>query len=48
MYAMKPGLSGSIWLLNSRGVNAFYRRNLGGRQKGLSVAFDLATHPAIL
>ena len=24
--------------------NAFYRRNLGGGQKGLSVAFDLATH----
>ena len=25
-------------------VNAFYRRNLAGGQKGLSVAFDLATH----
>ena len=24
--------------------NAFYRRNLGAGQKGLSVAFDLATH----
>jgi len=24
--------------------NAFYRRNLAGGQKGLSVAFDLATH----
>ncbi|HEX8532098.1 MAG TPA: methylmalonyl-CoA mutase, partial [Cytophagales bacterium] len=24
--------------------NAFYRRNLGGGQNGLSVAFDLATH----
>src|SRR5688572_22298634 len=24
--------------------NAFYRRNLRGGQKGLSVAFDLATH----
>src|SRR5204862_6730615 len=24
--------------------NAFYRRNLGARQKGLSVAFDIATH----
>jgi len=24
--------------------NAFYRRNLAARQKGLSVAFDLATH----
>src|SRR6478672_5228253 len=25
--------------------NAFYRRNLAAGQKGLSVAFDLATHP---
>src|SRR6202012_1486114 len=24
--------------------NAFYRRNLAGGQRGLSVAFDLATH----
>jgi methylmalonyl-CoA mutase len=24
--------------------NAFYRRNLAGGQKGLSIAFDLATH----
>ena len=24
--------------------NAFYRRNLASGQKGLSVAFDLATH----
>jgi methylmalonyl-CoA mutase len=24
--------------------NAFYRRNLAARQKGLSVAFDLPTH----
>ncbi|MEM7258961.1 MAG: methylmalonyl-CoA mutase family protein, partial [Pseudomonadota bacterium] len=24
--------------------NAFYRKNLAGGQKGLSVAFDLATH----
>ncbi len=27
-----------------RNRNAFYRRNLAGGQKGLSVAFDLATH----
>ena len=27
--------------------NAFYRRNLAGGQKGLSVAFDLATHPGL-
>src|SRR5664279_1098798 len=25
-------------------ANAFYRRNLAGGQKGLSIAFDLATH----
>jgi methylmalonyl-CoA mutase N-terminal domain/subunit len=24
--------------------NAFYRRNLAAGQKGLSIAFDLATH----
>jgi methylmalonyl-CoA mutase len=28
----------------ARESNAFYRRNLAGGQKGLSVAFDLATH----
>jgi methylmalonyl-CoA mutase len=28
----------------ARDSNAFYRRNLAGGQKGLSVAFDLATH----
>ena len=27
--------------------NAFYRRNLAAGQKGLSVAFDLATHPRL-
>ena len=27
-----------------RNSNAFYRRNLAAGQKGLSVAFDLATH----
>ena len=31
-------------LLHGRGSNAFYRRNLAAGQKGLSVAFDLATH----
>ena len=31
-------------LLHRRGSNAFYRRNLAAGQKGLSVAFDLATH----
>lgn len=29
---------------NARESNAFYRRNLAAGQKGLSVAFDLATH----
>ncbi len=31
-------------LLHRRGVQRFYRRNLAAGQKGLSVAFDLATH----
>lgn len=29
---------------HSEEFNAFYRRNLASGQKGLSVAFDLATH----
>lgn len=29
---------------NAKDSNAFYRRNLAQGQKGLSVAFDLATH----
>lgn len=32
------------WFFNSKESNAFYRRNLAAGQKGLSVAFDLATH----
>src|SRR3954463_9046795 len=28
----------------AKASNAFYKRNLAGGQKGLSVAFDLATH----
>ena len=28
--------------------NAFYRRNLAAGQKGLSVAFDLATHLSLI
>jgi methylmalonyl-CoA mutase len=31
-------------LLDGGDSNAFYRRNLAAGQKGLSVAFDLATH----
>ncbi len=45
MYAMKP------WTIRqyagystAEESNAFYRRNLAAGQKGLSVAFDLATH----
>jgi len=29
---------------NAKESNAFYRKNLAGGQKGLSIAFDLATH----
>lgn len=32
------------WFFNSKRVQRFYRRNLAAGQKGLSVAFDLATH----
>ncbi|WEK47993.1 MAG: methylmalonyl-CoA mutase [Candidatus Andeanibacterium colombiense] len=45
MYSMRP------WTIRqysgfstAEESNAFYRRNLAGGQKGLSVAFDLATH----
>src|SRR6187399_1075835 len=45
MYAVRP------WTIRqysgfstAEESNAFYRRNLAGGQKGLSVAFDLATH----
>jgi methylmalonyl-CoA mutase N-terminal domain/subunit len=31
-------------LLTAEESNAFYRRNLAAGQKGLSIAFDLATH----
>src|SRR6266581_91238 len=36
--------SGAQPWLTPEGSNAFYRRNLAAGQKGLSVAFDLATH----
>jgi len=43
--------SGRAWTVRqyagfstAKDSNAFYRRNLAGGQKGLSVAFDLATH----
>ena len=38
------GRSVSMQLLYAEESNAFYRRNLASGQKGLSVAFDLATH----
>src|SRR5690606_8457421 len=45
MYVMRP------WTIRqyagystAEESNAFYRKNLAGGQKGLSVAFDLATH----
>ncbi|MEJ7661212.1 MAG: methylmalonyl-CoA mutase family protein [Hymenobacter sp.] len=43
--AERPGPCGSTRASRRpRQSNAFYRRNLAGGQKGLSVAFDLATH----
>jgi methylmalonyl-CoA mutase cobalamin-binding domain/chain len=38
------GRSGNMPASPPRRSNAFYRRNLAAGQKGLSVAFDLATH----
>ena len=40
-----PGPSGNMpGFSTAEDFNAFYRRNLAAGQKGLSVAFDLATH----
>jgi len=45
MYAMKPWtIRQYAGFSTAEESNAFYRRNLAGGQKGLSVAFDLATH----
>lgn len=45
MYAMKPWtIRQYAGFSTSEESNAFYRRNLAAGQKGLSVAFDLATH----
>ncbi len=38
------GQSVSMQVSTAAESNAFYRRNLASGQKGLSVAFDLATH----
>jgi len=45
MYAMRPWtIRQYAGLSTAEESNAFYRRNLASGQKGLSVAFDLATH----
>jgi len=45
MYVMKPWTIRQYAGFSTAGEsNAFYRRNLAAGQKGLSVAFDLATH----
>ena len=45
MYTVRPWtIRQYAGFSTARESNAFYRRNLAGGQKGLSVAFDLATH----
>ena len=45
MYAMLPWtIRQYAGFSTAEESNAFYRRNLAAGQKGLSVAFDLATH----
>src|SRR5215472_711119 len=45
MYAMRPWkIRQYAGFSTAEESNAFYRRNLAGGQKGLSIAFDLATH----
>ena len=45
MYAMRPWtIRQYAGFSTASESNAFYRRNLASGQKGLSVAFDLATH----
>ncbi len=45
MYATKPWtIRQYAGFSTAEASNAFYRKNLAGGQKGLSVAFDLATH----
>ncbi|TFG37171.1 MAG: methylmalonyl-CoA mutase, partial [Candidatus Aminicenantes bacterium] len=45
MYAMQPWtIRQYAGFSTAEESNAFYRRNLASGQKGLSVAFDLATH----
>jgi methylmalonyl-CoA mutase len=45
MYAIRPWtVRQYAGFSTAEASNAFYRRNLAAGQKGLSVAFDLATH----
>ena len=45
MYVNQPWtIRQYAWFSTAEESNAFYRRNLAAGQKGLSVAFDLATH----
>jgi len=45
MYVMRPWtIRQYAGFSTAEESNAFYRRNLAAGQKGLSVAFDLATH----
>ena len=45
MYVTRPwALRQYAGFSTAEASNAFYRRNLAGGQKGLSIAFDLATH----
>lgn len=45
MYVQKPWtIRQYAGFSTAEASNAFYRRNLAGGQKGLSIAFDLATH----
>jgi len=45
MYAIRPWtIRQYAGFSTAEASNAFYRKNLAGGQKGLSVAFDLATH----
>ncbi|MGA3032323.1 MAG: methylmalonyl-CoA mutase [Terracidiphilus sp.] len=45
MYALRPWtIRQYAGFSTAKESNAFYRRNLAGGQRGLSVAFDLATH----
>ena len=48
MYVMRPWtIRQYAGFSTAEESNAFYRRNLAAGQKGLSVAFDLATHTVV-